>query len=324
MVIAAVAVLIGLLAAPAAAGTTPAGSGAMSGHGARRLDDLHWLGTHNSYHVRPEREIIPGEPADYGHAPLDVQLSDQGVRSLELDTWNAADFPVFHSLIIDTGSTCPTLAQCLRIVDDWLRAHRKSQPLALFVEAKTLPVSTNPTVQQVTAQAAADLGITAWDAAGFDRLDTLVREAFGRRLITPDDVRGKRATLRAAVVHDGWPTAASSRGKVFVTLIGAPAELALYRQGAPSLEGRALFTNARPTDPAAAVISRDVPDAKAGIDRLVANHFIVKTRADAEGVEARANDHARAAAALASRAQIVVTDYPVPDPAVGPYVVTLP
>src|SRR3990170_364261 len=36
-----------------------------------RLDDLRWLGSHNSYHLRPERELIPNEPADYAHAPLD-------------------------------------------------------------------------------------------------------------------------------------------------------------------------------------------------------------------------------------------------------------
>jgi len=31
-------------------------------------------------------------------------------------------------------------------------------------------------------------------------------------------------------------------------------------------------------------ISRDVPDGRAGIRALVRNHFIVKTRADADGV----------------------------------------
>jgi hypothetical protein len=301
-----------------------AGASARTTSGPRRLDALHWLGTHNSYHVRPDRQITPGEEADYGHAPLAVQLSDQGVRSLELDTWNAPDFPVFHSLIVDTGSTCPTLGRCFDEINRWLEAHPKSQPLALFVEAKVLPVNANPAVQGAIDNAASDLGITSWDAAGFDRLDALVRKAFGRKLITPDDVRGKRRTLRDAVLHDGWPTVASSRGKVFVTLIGAAPELDLYRAGSPMLKGRSMFANARPTDPTAAVISRDVPDVKAGIPRLVANHFIVKTRADANGVQARANDHTRAAAAFASGAQIVVTDYPVPDPAVGPYSVTLP
>jgi hypothetical protein len=313
-------IVVGVLVVGVLASTAVADQG---GGATRRLDDLHWLGTHNSYHVRPDREVTPGEPADYAHPPIPVQLSKEGVRSLELDTWNAPDFPVFHSLIVDTGSTCPTLPDCFATIDRWLRAHPKSQPLALFVEGKVLPVNANPSVQAALDAAAAEGQITSWDAAGFDRLDALVRRSFGKRLITPDAVRGKRPTLRDAVVHDGWPEVSKSRGKVVVTLIGRPEELALYRQGAPSLEGRAMFANAPATDPAAAVISRDVPDAEAGIDRLVRQHFIVKTRADVDGVQARANDHSRADAALASGAQIVVTDYPVPDPAIGPYSVTL-
>ena len=212
-----------------------AGAGASASDGPRRLDDLRWLGTHNSYHVRPDRAITPGEEADYAHPPLDVQLSKQGIRSLELDTWNAPDFPVFHSLIVDTGSTCPTLEDCFRTVDRWSDAHPKAQTLVLFVEGKVLPVNANPSVQGAVDAAAAEQGITNWDAAGFDRLDALVRRVFGSKLIVPDDVRGKRRTLRAAVVRDGWPTVARGRGKVIVTLIGRPEELDLYRANAPAL-----------------------------------------------------------------------------------------
>ncbi|HEY8217223.1 MAG TPA: Ca2+-dependent phosphoinositide-specific phospholipase C [Acidimicrobiia bacterium] len=288
-----------------------------------RLDDLHVLGTHNSYHVRPEREITPGEPADYAHAPLDVQLSKQGIGAVELDAWNAPTFPVFHSPIVDAGSTCATLERCLRTVARWSKAHPKHDPLFVYVEAKALPTNANPAVQDAIDAALAEQGITAWDAAGYDRLDALVRKVFGRTLITPDDVRGKRRTLRDAVVHDGWPTVAKSRGKVLVTLIGDPVILAAYRLGAPSLEGRPMFVNVKPDDPAASLISRDVPDAAAHIPELVQQHFIVKTRADVDGVQARANDRSRADAALASGAQIIFTDYPVADPKVGPYVVRL-
>jgi hypothetical protein len=288
-----------------------------------RLDDLHILGTHNSYHLRPDRELLPNEPADYAHAPLDVQLTKQGIGALELDTWNGPQFPVFHSLVIDTSSTCPNLVECFGQIDSWSKQHRRHLPLFLYVEAKPVPVSTNPTVAEVTANATRDLGISDWDAAAFQRLDRLVRRSFGRSLVTPDEVRGKRRTLRAAVVRDGWPTVAKSRGKIVVTLIGDPLVLAAYRLDTPSLQGRPMFVNTKPTDPAAAIISRDVPDAKANIPGLVKQHFIVKTRADADGVEARANDHTRADAALMSGAQIVFTDYPVADPKIGPYVVRL-
>jgi len=309
-----------LVVAAIVALAAPAGAG---GREPARLDDLRLLGTHNSYHLRPDRPLLPGESADYAHAPLDVQLSEQGVRSFELDAFNGPDFPVFHSLVVDTGSTCPNLEACFATIDAWSDDHPKHVPLILYVEAKPVPLSTNPIAQDVINNATRDLGITNWDAAAFDRLDALVRRSFGDSLITPDDVRGKRRTLRAAIVRDGWPTIAKSRGKVLVTLIGAQAERDLYRVGAPSLEGRAMFVNTTPADPAAAVISRDVPDARARIPELVGQHFIVKTRADADLVQARANDRTRAEQALGSGAQVIVTDFPVADPAIGPYVVTL-
>jgi hypothetical protein len=69
------------------------------------------------------------------------------------------------------------------------------------------------------------------------------------------------------------------------------------------------------------VLSADVPEPER-FRRRLRQHYLIKTRADADGKEARANDRTRADAALASGAQVVVTDYPVPDPLVGPYVVT--
>jgi hypothetical protein len=58
--------------------------------------------------------------------------------------------------------------------------------------------------------------------------------------------------------------------------------------------------------------------------RLLGENLLVKTRADADAVEARAAEPARATAAIVSGATIVVTDYPVPDPTIGEYAVALP
>lgn len=313
MVVVVVAVLV-LGAAPVLAG----------GDGQKRLDDVSLLGTHNSYHLRPERELIPGEPADYAHGPLDVQLDEQGIRSLELDAFDGPAFPVFHSLLVDTESSCPTLEECFAIVDDWSRAHPDHEPLVLFVEPKPLPTNDDPTVQAVIDNAAAEQGLTNWDAAGLDRVDDLVRDTFGKQLITPDEVRGKRKTVREAVRSGtGWPTLAKARGRVLVTLIGEPEIRALYTSDSPTLEARAMFVDSEGNEPFAAVVSADRPKPKR-FRRLVRDHYLVKTRADADGKEARANDHTRADTALSSGAQVVVTDYPVPDPAIGPYEVTLP
>ncbi len=113
------------------------------------LADVQMLGTHNSYHLRPDREVAPTEPANYEHPPLDVQLEDQGIRSLEIDAYDGPDLPVFHSLIVDDRSTCPTLAECLDIVATWSKRNPGHVPLVLFVEPKALPTNTNPDIQAV-------------------------------------------------------------------------------------------------------------------------------------------------------------------------------
>jgi hypothetical protein len=95
-------------------------------------------------------------------------------------------------------------------------------------------------------------------------------------------------------------------------------------QGHPSLEGRAMFVTAQVQAPSAAVIKMDDPD-EAKIQQLVRQGFIVRTRADADLVEARNRDTTRRDIALRSGAQIVSTDFEVPVPAIGgDYVVQIP
>jgi hypothetical protein len=142
-------------------------------------------------------------------------------------------------------------------------------------------------------------------------------------LVTPDEVRGKRATLRAAIRRDGWPTLGKVRGRVIVVANVAGDLRDAYLTGAPSLQGRAMFVPWAPDEPSAAIVKRDRPRPMQ-FSRLLGENLLVKTRADADAVEARAAEPARATAAIVSGATIVVTDYPVPDPTIGEYAVALP
>ena len=83
-----------------------------------------------------------------------------------------------------------------------------------------------------------------------------------------------------------------------------------------------MFVTAEVQAPSAAVIKRDTPD-RAEIRRLVRRGFVVRSRADDRGTEARAHDFRRARAAIEGGAQLVTTDFPVPDPHFGPYEVQL-
>ena len=134
-------------------------------------------------------------------------------------------------------------------------------------------------------------------------------------IITPDDVRGSHATLEEAVLAgDAWPTVAQSRGK-FLFLLDNEAKRELYLAGHPSLRGRVMFTPSTPGAPDAAFIKDNDPLGPDGLEwqriqAFVAAGYVVRTRADADTVQARNGDTIPRDAALQSGAQWVSTDYP--------------
>ena len=286
------------------------------------ITDVQMLGTHNSYHLRPGG-TAQGSESDYTHPSLDVQLSEQGVRSLEIDAFNGPTFPVLHSIIVDQDSNCATVSACLGTIAKWSKANPGHVPLVLFIETKALPTNSIPAVQAVIDGYVRDNHFANWDAAAFDRLDKTVRAAFGKTLITPDEVRGHRATLREAVMRDGWPTLARTRGDVLVVLNAVGDMHNTYLLGHPSLRGRPMFLPSAPDEPSAAIIKRDVPQPN-HFPALARAGFLLKTQADSNTKEAYADDLTRATVALQSGAHVVATDYPVADPKVGPYLVDLP
>jgi hypothetical protein len=304
----------------AAAVVVAAVSGGAPSAGANRLDrtlrtnQVQVLATHNSYHIQQDAPIQSSPTTQYTHAPLDQQL-DLGVRGFEIDVVNAPDgsFPVLHTPVVDNTSNCTPIAQCLEVTRTWSEAHPGHVPIFILIEPKNDDVDfvIDPTLRR-------------FDAAGVDQLDKTVRSSLGRQLITPDSVRGKSKTLRAAVTGRGWPTLGKTRGKVLVALNTGGVIRDAFLQGHASLEKRAMFVTADEASPAAAVIKVDDPD-EARIQALVKQGFIVRTRTDADLVEPRANDVTRRDIALRSGAQIVSTDFEVAVPAIGgDYVVQIP
>lgn len=275
---------------------------------------------------------------EYTHAPLAEQFASEGIRQIELDVHadpdgglyampfalflltndatatlpglGAPGLKVLHVPDLDVFSTCPTFVACLAEVKGWSDANPGHLPLMILVEVKE------------------DAGLFVipppFGAAAFDTLDAEIRSVFPpEQLLTPDDVRGDSATLEDAVLERGWPRLAASRGRVLFGLDNAD-KRDTYLAGHPNLEGRVLFTNSAPGLPDAAFVKANDPSDPDAIADLVRAGYVVRTRADADTLEARANDPTRSELALASGAQYVSTDYPVPDPALGPYQVTIP
>jgi hypothetical protein len=104
-----------------------------------------------------------------------------------------------------------------------------------------------------------------------------------------------------------------------------PAKTDLYRGARKSLEGRVMFVNVDETSPAAGYITLNAPKTQAArIAAAVKAGLIVRTRADADTVEARSNDASTQTAAFASGAHYVSTDYMTADTRLSPYEAHLP
>ncbi|MFT4614853.1 MAG: hypothetical protein ACI9NT_002004, partial [Bacteroidia bacterium] len=98
-----------------------------------------------------------------------------------------------------------------------------------------------------------------------------------------------------------------------------------YIEGHPSLAGRVLFTDSAPGTPEAAFMKKNGPVGDADLIReLVSQGYIVRTRADSDTVASRTGDTTQRDIALATGAQFISTDYPVPNLEFSDYQVVIP
>jgi hypothetical protein len=330
----------------------PGGGG--GGHGPQvRLNEIQVLASHNSYHVEPEPTLFAalrsslGAAADgleYTHRPLATEL-DAGVRQIELDVF--VDDPaggryaspvlvralglaqvdpafaepglkVFHIQEVDYRSTCTAFVDCLTQVRDWSDAHPGHLPVTIQIEAKDSTIA-DPGLGFVTP--------LPWTSAAFGTLEAEIASVFpADRVLTPAEVRGRHDTLADAVRAGRWPRLDDARGQVMFVLDDKGRKRDAYRTQVPDLADRSIFVDVPETDPDAAmmVVNDPIGDADR-IRALVEAGFIVRTRADADTVQARSGDTTMRDAALASGAHYVSTEYVWPDDRFGTgYVVDLP
>lgn len=323
----------------------------------RAMNDIQVIGSHNSFKARIPTAVMAkiraadsrmAEGLDYYHLPLAQQL-DRGVRQIEIDifadpqggryaspkgeAWTKAagettsferaamlkpGYKVFHIPDVDYISTCVTLVRCLGEVNRWSRAHPRHLPIMITINAADTPSQRS----EISSPISLD------DKTLLDALDGEIRSVLpGRRLITPDEVRGTTASLREAVHTLGWPTLAATRGRIYILFDVRKAVSDAYREGHPSLAGRAMFGWYPDDQPESAIqIVQDPLVDGERIRRWVREGLVVRTRTDANTMEARIGDHAKASAAMASGAQAVSTDYypGAPDPLHVGFAVTLP
>jgi len=280
-----------------------------------RINQLQFVGSHNSYKQAMSEPFFSALQARnpqaaaalaYEHIPLSEQLN-QGVRKLELDVFYDAssdDFVVGHVQQIDMNSHCSPLSECLRQVRVWSDAHPTHVPIWISFNAKDQAIEGLPTPQR-------------FNSTAFALLDRVLEAGLGDRLIRPRDVLHQD-------MPPEWPTLEAARGRMLLVLDEGGDKRAQYWRGTeiddtgpaphPWTE-RPMFTNAPIDHPAAAVmIVNDPLKSQLEITRLVKAGYLVRTRADADTLEARTGNTTRRDAAFASGAQAVSTDYYLPAP----------
>ena len=313
-----------------------------------RLNQIQVLGSHNSYKLKMhpslwkaihEKDTITAMELDYGHLPLKDQLNI-GIRSLEFDVYHdpeggkyAAPFglililqagnspdqfdgtalqssglKVLHIQDIDFRSHNATFKSCLREINEWSKEHPNHFPIVITINAKDDLIEQPGFVKPLP-----------FTANALDSIDLEIHAVFKeKQLITPYSIKKDAATLEESILNYGWPTLAECRGKFLFVLDENDEKMQRYTKGHPSLGGRAMFVNAPVGTPEAAflIINDPVKDL-AKIQELVKKGYIVRTRADADTWEARRNDLTRFEKSLESGAQIISTDYYLPDSTLG-------
>ena len=266
-----------------------------------RLNDVQAKGTHNSYHVEPANPIDPSHR--YTHAPLDVQLAEQGVRQFELDLHLRVDvgFEVFHlPMDVDMETTCRLFVDCLQLIKDWSDENRWHMPLLIWLEPKDEDFDfVDPSLGSIEGHyhLIEQEILSVWPLA---------------RILTPDEVRKDYSTLPQAILAEGWPSLAQLRGRVIFSLLDSNTHRDNYTQSAPSLISKLLFVDATSaSDPFAALFKiDDVESDLAQVTELVSAGFIVTSNTDSVDASDEGNT-SRAKRTLQAGVHYISSDFPV-------------
>lgn len=355
-----------VLLGTALASSCAIGGDSVKSEGPVRVSDLQFIGTHNSYHIRPDQAVFDlmretgyqestrwtgpelEKALSYTHPPLSEQL-EMGLRVFELDIFDDPEggrfaspgflraldpaivtslapvdpqggldlpgFKVFHSVDSDVRSQCLRLVECFKEVKAWSDANPGHMPVFIQIETKEggKPALANAYEPARPLEFTAD----SWERLHGEILSVFPRE----RLFIPGDLKGRHDTVNAAVRAQGWPAAEVLAGKVVILLLDSRKKqdqyVGLIGAGFEPL----IFPSLDADDPHTAWLIRPTPR-REEIRPLVEAGFMVYTRADANSAEARRGDTRRAEEAIASGAQFISTDFPIPNPELGDYVVS--
>lgn len=295
-----------------------------------KYNRLRELGSHNSYKKQYSSSAqfatklffpLAGQDpnqSDYFHESFTDQLNS-GLRSFELDIAKQKDkkgekLVVQHAPLMDGNSWSINLALGLKEVALWSQYNPSHMPITILLEIKK-DFLLKPGISKMSNE---DLTL----------LESIVTENLGASLFSPSDMLGDYTTFKGLRQANGFPTLDKMQGKVLILLHpGILTEAQLEKNYADTkifaVSDDVDITDNDPKsdDNDALFLLDNDPFQSERIAINVNKKFIVRTRIDYYGNY----DKDRYAAAIASNAQILSSDYlPRVNPIEGQYVCLLP
>lgn len=319
------------------------------------LNKIQMIGSHNSYKPGIEPALFSiiskmdsarAAALQYGHIGLKEQLN-MGLRNLELDVvhdpvggryskpmgleWlqlsavvaepydtagdlNKPGLKVLHIPDVDFRSSHLLFTNCLKELRDWSQQNPGHLPVIVTINAKD----------------GFEKGLTPlfpFGPSALDSIDLEIRQVFSsEKLITPDFIRGTNSSLADRILKNGWPAVEKLAGRFLFVLDETGQKCTDYQHGHPALKERVMFVNVPHGNADAAVMIINDPEKEGAlIKEMVSKGYLVRTRSDANTVEARMNNYNRFRAAMESGAQVITTDYYLPSKFFSsPYKVVFP
>jgi hypothetical protein len=304
-----------------------------------KLNEIQVIGSHNSYKIAFDKELWKyvyqqdsnlAKTLQYEHISIYDQLK-LGLRSLEFDVFydpegglfknpkgleitkrmggtpkafdqeNKLSEPglkVFHIQDVDFRSHNLLFVDCLKEVKRWSDDNPNHLPLFITINTKD---QNAPQIRKVLK----------FNKEALNTVGAEIKTVLSDRLITPDMIRGNSKSLAESVEKKGWPTLNNMRGKIMFVLDESINRAKLYSKNPKLLEGKVMFVKNDDNNELKSpihIINNPIKDFNK-IKELVAKGHIVRTRADADCIEARTNSNERLNKAIESGAQIISTDY---------------
>ena len=252
-----------------------------------KLNEMAVIGTHNSYQLLgtlPKRGLMRvlqiisfGAVENKAVFEMDAftEQLERGIRNLEIDICTADNkgdisFIVTHKPVLDNVSSAYNLAKGLEEIAMWSDNNPGHLPVYLLIEPKGgVPLINN--MKDFSLEYALEL-------------DSTLKQVFGDRLLTPQQVMGEYESFEEMRKADGWPTLKQSAGKIIVLM--HPCDVTQeYIDNDTSIKTQAMFPMLEFMDinkPYASFILDNDPEKAIENNKktVYENNLMVRTRAD--------------------------------------------